>query len=107
MTNKQLRTYLEHGIGSRQIKIKRDGSILAFGSTRDTDRSMDYWQWVGYRDDIERQSRSADGLTMICNQCNGPLFILGQLADLLWARCRQCGADHTVPGQDNIDEGED
>ena len=59
MTNKQLRTYLEHGIGSRQIKIKRDGSIVAFGSAHsDTDRSLDYWQWVGYRDDIARQARS-------------------------------------------------
>jgi len=44
---------------------------------------------------------------MICNQCNGPLYILGQLADLLWARCRHCGADQAVPGQDDIDEEED
>ena len=43
---------------------------------------------------------------MTCNQCNGPLFILGQLADLLWARCRHCGADQIVHGQDNINEGE-
>lgn len=57
MTNKELRTYLEHGIGSRRIKITRDGSILAYGSTRDTDRALDFWQWVGYREDIEQQAR--------------------------------------------------
>jgi hypothetical protein len=56
MTNKELRTYLEHGIGTRRIKIKRDGSIVAYGSTRDTDRSLDFWQWIGFRDDIERQA---------------------------------------------------
>jgi hypothetical protein len=53
---------------------------------------------------------------MTCNQCNGPLeetpqfgstVILGQLGGLFWARCRHCGADQTVPGQDNIEEEED
>jgi hypothetical protein len=64
MTNKELRTYLNHGIGSRRIKIKRDGSIVAFGSAHsDTDRSMDFWQWVGYREDIERQARIEKTMT--------------------------------------------
>ena len=42
---------------------------------------------------------------MICDQCNGPLYILGQLGGLFWARCRHCGADQTVPSQDDINEG--
>ena len=32
----------------------------------------------------------------VCGICEGPLELLGQLADLYWARCRDCGMDQTV-----------
>ena len=31
-----------------------------------------------------------------CTICEGPLELLGQLANFLWARCRNCGMDQTV-----------
>ena len=33
-----------------------------------------------------------DGQDLICTECGGPGYALGQLGNLTWCRCRDCAA---------------
>ena len=52
ITDKQIRDSLNHGMGNRRARIKRDGSVHIYGSEIDTDRSQDYWRYFGDRRDV-------------------------------------------------------
>ncbi len=43
---------------------------------------------------------------MTCPACGGHPTLLGQLASLIWLRCRQCGIDWNVKAED-IEDIED
>ena len=39
----------------------------------------------------------ADDMIDVCGFCYGPLMTLGVLGDLVWKRCRDCGAEFHQP----------
>jgi hypothetical protein len=52
VTDAQIREYLGHGVGSRRVRVKKNGEVHYSGSTSDTDRSHDYWHFGGWRADL-------------------------------------------------------
>jgi hypothetical protein len=48
----KIKELLGHGIGNRQVVIKRNGTIHYYGSTINFDRQNDYWHFVGNANDI-------------------------------------------------------
>ena len=51
-TNKQIREHLGHNGRECRVRIKRNGEVHRYGSREDTDRSRDYWVFVGYDTNI-------------------------------------------------------
>ena len=47
MTKKQIREYLGHNGHECRVVIHRNGMISRYGSSDPTDRSEDFWQYVG------------------------------------------------------------
>lgn len=43
----------------------------------------------------------------VCGFCYGPLMTLGILGDLIWKRCRDCGAEFHQPAPHADDEGDE
>lgn len=60
MTDHAIREALGHNGHDCKVKIKRNGIVERFGSPNPFDRSMDWWQYIGTRDEvvklIQRQS---------------------------------------------------
>jgi len=50
ITNKEIRDYYGHNGNECKVKIKRNGEIHRFGSPNYTDRSKDYWHYLGTKD---------------------------------------------------------
>lgn len=50
---KQIRESLGHNGVECRVRIKRDGSILRYGSPDPFDRSCDYWHFIGHVHDID------------------------------------------------------
>lgn len=58
ITDKAIRDYMGHNGAECRVRVTRDGRVLRHGSPEPTDRSRDYWAWLGWRDDIvERMGR--------------------------------------------------
>lgn len=55
ITDKAIRAYLGHNGHECRVRISRDGMVSRYGSPEPTDRSKDYWQYVGYRDQLADQ----------------------------------------------------
>lgn len=49
-THAEIRGFLGHGMGSRRVRIAKDGVVTYYGSKSDTDRSHDYWHEAGHVD---------------------------------------------------------
>ena len=50
ITDERIREYLGHNGHECRVRIRHDGNIERHGSPySDTDRSMDYWHWIGTR----------------------------------------------------------
>ena len=63
-TKKQIREHFGHNGHECRVKIKRNGEVWRYGSREDTDRSCDYWAFVGYDNNI------ADDMSYFGNQIN-------------------------------------
>jgi hypothetical protein len=48
MTHQEVREQLGHNGHECRVRITRDGQIMRYGSPDPTNRSADYWQWLGY-----------------------------------------------------------
>ena len=59
---RRIREYLGHrGIGSEcHVRIHRDSNVERYGSPNPTDRSKDYWAWMGTCEQIAREIRNQD-----------------------------------------------
>ena len=55
MTNKQLREYLGHNGSECVVTISRQGVVKRYGSPDPFERSMDFWQYMGVRDDYKSE----------------------------------------------------
>lgn len=55
ITNKQIRDYLGHNGCECRVRITRDGRVLRYGSPEPTDRSRDYWSYMGAVADIQAE----------------------------------------------------
>jgi hypothetical protein len=60
-TDKEIREHLGHNGHECRVRIWRDGTVERHGSPiSDTDRSRDFWAYVGERDEIESQMEVDD-----------------------------------------------
>ena len=54
ISNKEIREHLGHNGAECRVVIHRDGRVDRFGSPEATDRSKDYWSYMGQVDEIKR-----------------------------------------------------
>ena len=74
VTNQQIREYLGHNGSECRVRISRDGRITRHGSPNPTDRSQDFWAYMGEKDDY-------------------PSTIIGSVVET----SRQCMVDEAAP----------
>ncbi len=56
ITDKQIRDYLDHNGHECKVKIRRwDGVVIRWGMPDPTDRSRDWWAYMGLREDVARE----------------------------------------------------
>ena len=48
----RIRTYLDHGIGTRRVRVHRNGRVTLIGSQDHADRSQDFRAFAGYADEL-------------------------------------------------------
>ena len=58
ITHKEIREYLGHNGAECKVVIHRDGQVFRHGSTEATDRSKDYWSYMGQVDEIKRDMKA-------------------------------------------------
>jgi hypothetical protein len=58
ITDKEIRKYLGHNGVECSVKIGRDGRVERYGSPTVTDRSMDFWAYMGTKADVVKQIES-------------------------------------------------
>ena len=61
VTDKEIRECFGHNGVECRVRIKRNGVVLRYGSPDLTDRSKDFWQWLGRREEIERDMTDTSG----------------------------------------------
>jgi hypothetical protein len=54
ITDNQIREALGHNGAECRVRIRRDGTVERHGSPTPTDRSKDFWAYLGTRDEIAR-----------------------------------------------------
>ena len=54
VTNKMIREFFGHNGHECKVRISQDDAVLRYGSRDPADRSADYWQWLGTRDDCAK-----------------------------------------------------
>lgn len=54
-TNKEIREYLGHNGRECCVVIRRNGEVHRFGSPDTSNRSGDFWAYMGYRDELAEQ----------------------------------------------------
>jgi hypothetical protein len=64
MTNKELREYFGHNGQECRVLIKHDGRVYRHGSDTPTDRSRDYWHYLGDRDQIIQEIEEGRGFSL-------------------------------------------
>jgi hypothetical protein len=52
VTDKQIREWYGHNGRECRVCIRRDGTVERYGSPDPTDRSADYWAYLGTREQI-------------------------------------------------------
>lgn len=57
MTNKQIRHALGHNGVECKVRITHDGTVRRYGSPDPTDRSKDFWQFMGHVSDFKEQDQ--------------------------------------------------
>lgn len=55
VTDKWVREYCGHNGHECEVRIQRDGKVIRNGHPDPTNRTMDYWHFVGYKDDIRKE----------------------------------------------------
>jgi len=64
ITNKEIREYLGHNGRECKVVIRRNGSVERYGSPNETDRSKDFWTYIGEIGDIRRRIEKGEGFTI-------------------------------------------
>tara|TARA_R110000751_G_scaffold72231_1_gene146455 strand:+ start:738 stop:932 length:195 start_codon:yes stop_codon:yes gene_type:complete len=54
-TNQEIRKYLGHALPECRVVIHRNGEIERYGSPNPSDRSQDFWSYVGTVAEIKAQ----------------------------------------------------
>jgi hypothetical protein len=57
ITDRDIREYLGHNGVECRVRVCRDFGVLRYGSPDPTDRSRDYWEWIGTRADLAQDIR--------------------------------------------------
>jgi len=52
ISRKDVREYLGHNGVTCKVRIREDGSVERYGSINPSDRSKDYWEFMGFKDKI-------------------------------------------------------
>lgn len=60
ITDKAIREHLGHNGVECRVRIARNGVVERYGSPLPTDRSKDFWPYMGTREDIAREMSEQD-----------------------------------------------
>ena len=60
VTDADIRRYLGHNGVECKVRIKRNGDVCRYGSPEPTDRSLDFWVWIGKRHAIVREIQAGN-----------------------------------------------
>ena len=53
-----IREYLQHGVGTRKVRLKRDGEVHYYGHPDPFNRQHDYWHYGGTAQELLKEATS-------------------------------------------------